>query len=179
VYEMMESTLTVRATALDERLSVYATGAASFEELYRREYPALMGMARALTDSFEASQDAVQDTMVKAFIHWNRVGRLDRPGGWCYRILMNVCRSRLRRERTAQRYLQRARRDEVTEGPAIEFAGFWAAVRRLPDRPQTVVVLYYVGDRPVGEIASILNVPEGTVKSDLARARIVLAAELK
>jgi DNA-directed RNA polymerase specialized sigma24 family protein len=41
-----------------------------------------------------------------------------------------------------------------------------------------VVALYYVGDRSVAEIASILDVPEGTVRSDLTRARLVLATQL-
>jgi len=53
------------------------------------------------------------------------------------------------------------------------------AVRRLPERPRLVVALFYAADRPIAEVASILNVPEGTVKSDLARARTVLMAELE
>jgi DNA-directed RNA polymerase specialized sigma24 family protein len=41
-----------------------------------------------------------------------------------------------------------------------------------------VVTLYYAGDRSVAEVASIVGVPEGTVKSDLARARIALRTDL-
>ena len=55
---------------------------------------------------------------------------------------------------------------------------FWAAVRRLPERHRMVMVLHYAGDRTVPEVASILSVPEGTVRSDLTRARAALATEL-
>ena len=55
-----------------------------FEELYRREFPGLLAVARALTGDTRDSEDLVQDTMVKAYLRWPRVGRLERPGGWCH-----------------------------------------------------------------------------------------------
>lgn len=63
-------------------------------------------------------------------------------------------------------------------GPSAQSIVFWDAVRRLPERPRSVVTLYYAGDHPVAEVARILDVPEGTVRSDLTRARAALAREL-
>jgi len=60
----------------------------------------------------------------------------------------------------------------------VETVAFWDAVRKLPERPRSVVTLYYAGDHPVAEVAEILGVPEGTVRSDLTRARAALANEL-
>ena len=158
----------------------YAVPDLSFEELYRREYPTLMGVAHALTGGLHIAEDLVQDTMVKAYLHWPRVSGYQRPGAWCIRVLTNACGSWRRRRRVSERYLARLRRAEpTTGGPSVEHAAFWAAVRRLPDRPRLVVVLFYVGDRPIAEIASMLKVPEGTVKSDLARSRVVLMAEME
>ncbi len=152
----------------------------SFEDMYRREYPNFVAVAHALTGASSVSEDLVQDTMVKAFIHWDRVSRLNRPGGWCLRVLTNCCRSWWRRGRTADRYLTRFRREDFeSTGPSVEFVAFWQAVRRLPSRPRLAVVLFYAGDRSVAEVASVLGVPEGTVKSDLARSRVVLRAELE
>ena len=51
-------------------------------------------------------------------------------------------------------------------------------MRELPQRPRLAVTLYYAGDRTTAEVATILDVPEGTVRSDLSRARIALAREL-
>lgn len=145
----------------------------SFEALYRSEYPGLIAVARALSGA--DGDDMVHDAMVKALIHWERVGRLERPGGWCHRVLVNLCRSRWRRLRTQAAFLERLRREEPsTPGPSVEVLVFWSAVRELPLRPRSAVALRYAGDRTIAEIAAILDVPEGTVTSDLSRARMAL-----
>jgi RNA polymerase sigma-70 factor (ECF subfamily) len=64
------------------------------------------------------------------------------------------------------------------ETDPADVVAFWSVVRTLPQRPRTVVALYYAADRPTAEIATILGVPEGTVRSDLLRAREVLSREL-
>jgi RNA polymerase sigma-70 factor, ECF subfamily len=159
---------------------LYVVPGESFEDLYRREYPNLVAVASALTGASHASEDLVQDTMVKAFLHWRKVSQFGRPGAWCLRVLTNACRSWWRRRATADRYVAGLRRQEqVSQGPTLEHVAFWDAVRRLPSRPRLAVVLYYAADRPIAEVASILRVPEGTVKSDLAKARVVLMAELE
>ncbi len=150
---------------------------ASFDGLYRREYPGLVAVATAL--SGYDGEDLVQDAMVKALVDWEKVRRLERPGGWCHRVLVHRCRSRRRRRMTESRFLGQLRRDEpVTLGPSAEILAFWAAVRTLPERPRLVVTLHYAGDRSVAEVATILGVPEGTVRSDLTGARAALSREL-
>jgi RNA polymerase sigma-70 factor (ECF subfamily) len=52
---------------------------------------------------------------------------------------------------------------------------WWAAVRALPDRQRAVVVLHYVEDRSVLDVAEVLGIAEGTVKATLSRARRTLA----
>ncbi len=163
-----------------EGLPEYCNNARSFEDLYRNEYPALFAFARAWTGDRSASEDLVQDTMVRAFVHWGKVQRYHRPGAWCLRVLSNACRGRARRRLVEQRYLARQRSDvRVTSGPSVEVVAFWDAVRRLPERPRMVVALYYAADRSVDDIASIVNVPVGTVTSDLTRARAVLMAAME
>ena len=154
--------------------------ASGFEDVYRREYPGLVAVATALTGDLRDGEDAVQDTMVRAFVRWGDVSRLDRPGAWCHRVLLNACRSRWRRKRTEQRFWSRARRDDhsVPE-PSADVMAFWALVRELPSRPRMVVTLHFAGERTMAEIASILKVPEGTVRSDIARARTVITAGLR
>jgi RNA polymerase sigma-70 factor (ECF subfamily) len=145
----------------------------SFEAMYRREYPGLVGVARAL--SGHDAHDLVHDAMVKALVNWRKVGTYQRPGGWCHRVVVNLCRSRARRRSTEARYLALQRRDEPSmAGPSDDVMSFWAGVRQLPDRPRHVVALYYAGELSVGEISRVLGIPEGTVKSDLSRARAAL-----
>ncbi len=151
----------------------------SFEDVYRSEYPGLLAVATALTGDRRDGEDLVQDTMVKAFMRWPKVSRLDRPGGWCHRVLTNACRSRLRRLRTERNFLHRQRRVEPSvAGPSPETVAFWAVVRTMPERPRMVVALYYGADHSTADIATILSIPEGTVRSDLTRARVALVREL-
>jgi RNA polymerase sigma-70 factor (ECF subfamily) len=150
-----------------------------FEDVYRREYPGLVAVATALTGDVRDGEDAVQDTIVRAFVRWDHVGRLERPGAWCHCVLINACRSRWRRRRTEMRFWSRSRRDEPSIAePSADVMVFWAVVRELPSRPRLAVTLHFAGERTMAEIASILDVPEGTVRSDIARARLVITRAL-
>ena len=152
----------------------------TFEDLYRREYPGLVAVAAALTGDTRDGEDLVQDTMVKAFVQWHRVSGLSRPGAWCHHVLTNACRSLWRRRATLQRHLDRHRPEELRDtGASDDVLAFWAAVRTLPTRPRTVVALHFAGERTMADIASILGVPEGTVRSDIARARVVIIEQLR
>lgn len=152
---------------------------ANFEAFYRSEYPGLVAVATALSGRVEDGEELTQDTMVKAFMRWGRLQHYDKPGGWCHRVLVNGFRSWFRRRRTEAQYVVSLRRTEaVTAGPSADVVDFWAAVRALPTRPGMVVALHYAGDRSVAEIGAILGVPEGTVRSDLTRARRALATAL-
>jgi RNA polymerase sigma-70 factor, ECF subfamily len=150
-----------------------------FETFVRDTYPGLVGVATALTGNGHDAQDMVQDTMLKAFTGWGRVQHLDHPAGWAHRVLVNRCVGWWRRRRTEANYLARLRREEaVSAGPSPESVAFWQAVRCLPARHQQVVALYYAADLSVDEVANVLTVPSGTVRSDLTRARATLATLL-
>ena len=162
-----------------ERAAPYVVDFDDFETLYVREFPSLHAVAIAMVGDAN-SEDIVQDTMYKALINWNRVRRLERPGAWCQKVLLNCCRGLWRRNQVAYRYRSRfVERDRWTSGPSTDVVAFWDAVRRLPSRPRMAVALYYGADRSTADVAAILGVPEGTVRSDLARARVVLADALR
>jgi RNA polymerase sigma-70 factor (ECF subfamily) len=174
----MSATPTVLNTLTTPPHAHVALEETRFEDLYQREYPGLVAVATAL--SGHDGEDLVHDAMVKALMNWSRVRQLERPGGWCHRVLVNLCRSRWRRTLTEARFVSRLRRQEPwTPGPSADVIAFWDAVRELPTRPRLAVTLYYAGDRTTAEVASILDVPEGTVRSDLSRARAALARGLE
>src|SRR5262245_46005693 len=152
----------------------------TFEDVYRQEYPGLVAVATALTGDVRDGEDTVQDTMAKAFVRGVAVVRLGRPWAWCHRVLLHACRSRWRRRRTEARFWGRARRQEsLIAEPSAEVMVFWSLVRELPSRPRVAVTLHFAGERTMAEIASILDVPEGTVRSDIARARVAITAALR
>ncbi len=153
---------------------------ADFDTFVRSAYPGLVGVATALTGTVFDAEDMVQDTMLKAFVGWERISAYEQPYGWAHRVLVNRCVGWWRRRRTEARYLASLRRQEaVSAGPSPDALAFWQAVRRLPVRHQQVVALYYAADLTVDEVAGVLAVPAGTVRSDLTRARAALATLLE
>jgi RNA polymerase sigma-70 factor (ECF subfamily) len=151
-----------------------------FDTFVRATYPGLVGVATALTGTVFDAEDLVQDTMLKAFVRWDRVRDYEHPQGWAHRVLVNRCVGWWRRRRTEARYIASLRRQEtVTAGPSPDALVFWQAVRRLPARHQQVVALYYAADLTVDEVADVLTVPPGTVRSDLTRARAALTTLLE
>ena len=81
-----------------------------FEDFYRAEYPGLVAVATAMLGSLESGEDMVQDTMVKSLMRWQDVQRLQRPGGWAHRVLLNACTSWWRPSRADARTRTCARR---------------------------------------------------------------------
>jgi len=151
-----------------------------FEDFMRRERKPLIGLLYGLSRDWYAAEDLAQNAFAAAQRHWPRVSRLDKPGAWLRRVAINGLRRWRRRglleaEALAQKFLMRY--DEQVELPT-EHAELWDAVRRLPRAQLEVIVLHYQSDLAVSEIAEILRIRDGTVKSRLHYARKALAKQL-
>ena len=153
---------------------------ASFDELYAAHYGNLTVQLYLYFGDLHAAQDVVQEAFCRAYARWRTVSRYDDPVAWVRRVAWNLALSRWRRSRTALRYLRGQRRAEPqVPGPGPERVAVIAALAALPEQQRRAVVLHYIADLSVPEIAEREGVPEGTVKSWLHRARISLAAELE
>lgn len=157
----------------------------SFDSFVATEYEQVIALAlAALADSDDAVEVA-QETMARTFERWGTVSQMDRPGAWSRRVALNLVTDRLR-GRTRRRRLRERLRNQPTTTPVDPVASgagewdraFWAHVAALPRRQRDVVVLHYVEDLPIAEIAEIVEAPTGTVKSDLSRARVRLREQL-
>jgi RNA polymerase sigma-70 factor, ECF subfamily len=163
--------------------SVGASGtvadASTFEAFYDAEYNALRRLGYVLTGSSGAAEDLVQETMLQAYRHWRKVQTYDRPGAWARRVLVNLATSRRRRLMTEARAMVRLRGSRPPEVQLRDTsAALWSELRKLPSRQAQCLALHYVEDRPVAEIAAVLECPEGTVKALLHRGRTALARAL-
>jgi RNA polymerase sigma-70 factor (ECF subfamily) len=135
-------------------------------------------VARSILRTDAECADAMQETVVRAY---KAIRRLKEPlyfKTWLIRILMNECRRMYKRH---QRVIPMA-------DPAEEAAYHpeWAesltvieAVCQLDEELRAIVALYYLEDMPLKEVAQLLDLPEGTVKSRLARSREKLARFLE
>jgi RNA polymerase sigma-70 factor, ECF subfamily len=149
-----------------------------YDDFFRAEQPKMVVLALALTGVPEAARDLAQESMVKAYRAWPSVQQMDRPGAWLRRVTINASMSWHRSHRREAAAIARMGGDGSTVQPEREGQQFWAAVRALPDRQRAVVALYYLEDQSVAATAVALEMPEGTVKTNLRMARAALALAL-
>jgi RNA polymerase sigma-70 factor (sigma-E family) len=149
----------------------------SFDEVYAAHYADLTVQLYAYFNDRQEAQDVVQEAFCRALARWAVVSRYEDPVAWIRRVAWNVAVSRWRRARTALRHLHRQRRVEPqVDGPSAERVALFAALAELPGPQRRALVLHYLADLSVAEIASREGVAVGTVKSSLHRGRVALAA---
>lgn len=159
-----------------------ATGdARSFRRFYDREVGDVLAYLIAVTGDRGTAEELTQETFARAYRDWERVRDHDRPGAWTHTVAHNLAISRFRRLARESRALLRLG-GMRQPGADAAFPGhdeeFWAEVRRLPQRQAQAIVLHYVEDRPVAEIAALMQCAENTAKVHLHRGRRRLAERL-
>jgi RNA polymerase sigma-70 factor (ECF subfamily) len=150
-----------------------------FDEVYAAHFGDLTVQLYAYFGDYQEAQDVVQEAFCRAYSRWKAVSRYDDPVAWIRRVAWNLAVSRWRRTRTALNFLRRQRPDEAQlDGPGPDRVALVAALATLPDVHRRAMVLRYLADLTIAEIAEREGVAEGTVKSWLHRGRATLAARL-
>ncbi|WP_438871078.1 RNA polymerase sigma factor [Paractinoplanes durhamensis] len=171
--------MTAIAGTRPEALPAVPNETSSFDEIYAAHYGDLTVQLYAYFGDRQEAQDVVQEAFCRAYAKWRTMSRYDDPVAWVRRVAWNLAINGWRRKRTAGRFLRRQRPAEPQiDGPGPERVALIAALATLPDHHRRAVVLHYLADQSVAEIADRLGVAEGTVKSWLHRARTALAAQL-
>jgi RNA polymerase sigma-70 factor (ECF subfamily) len=148
-----------------------------FDELYAAHFGDLTVQLYTYFGDRQEAQDVVQEAFCRALARWSRVSRYDDPVAWVRRVAWNLATSRWRRVRTALAFSRRQRPGQV-EGPGPDRVALVAALATLPPAQRRAMVLHYLADLPVAQIAAEEGVSEGTVKSWLHRGRAALATRL-
>jgi RNA polymerase sigma-70 factor (ECF subfamily) len=141
----------------------------------RTTYPRLVGTVALVTGDQPAAEDAVQEALLRA---WERTEPIERLDAWVVTVALNLTRSGLRRigaERRARARLAPSGPPSSQSDARIDIE---RALSRLPRRQREVVVRRYVLDHTTAEIAASMGTSEGTVKSQLSKARVHLAQDL-
>jgi RNA polymerase sigma-70 factor (ECF subfamily) len=167
------------ATDLDGRppAASPAPGVPEFAELYEARFGELTVQLYAYFGDRQEAQDVVQEAFCRALARWPKVARYEDPAAWVRRVAWNLAVSRWRRTRTALRALRRQPVAHV-DGPGPDRVALVAALATLPPNQRRAIVLHYLADLPVDEIAEREHVAAGTVKSWLHRGRAALAVQL-
>ena len=154
-----------------------------FATFYRREYRSVYALSLALAGP-AAADDLTQDAFIRAHRQWERIVAYDVPAAWVRRVTINLATSLARRLAAEARALRRfaGRRESVSQHRDPDRLDpddrLWAEVRRLPPRQASILILHYVEDLSVDQIAALLGLSANTVKVHLHRGRATLASRL-
>jgi RNA polymerase sigma-70 factor (sigma-E family) len=145
----------------------------AFDAFVRGRLPELLRFGQALTGSPHAAADLVQDALERTLMAWPRIQSQHDPEGYVRRIMTNRNISIWRKHRRETLV------DDFPEHGTEDVHGDDAlrhALRALPPRQRTVIVLRYYEDKTEAEIATAMGCSKGTVKSQTAKALAKLRA---
>ncbi len=168
---------------------------AAFSELVDRYKKPIFHLALRMLRNREEAEDSAQETFLRAFRSIDTFEEGRRFSPWLYQIASNLCRDVLRKrsirgftqsldapiDDDGELYPQYARDEKGPDELAVEGElreAVLDAVDRLPDKYRVVIVLRHLQDLSYQEIADVLDIPIGTVKTRLFRAREALRADL-
>ena len=153
-----------------------------FHDYVAAKSAALLRTAYLLTGNQADAEDLLQAALAKTYLAWRRIEDFGALDGYVRRAMVNTHISWWRRRR-----LEEYPTDEIPDRPVADHVGdselhdsLSRALRRLPDRMRAAVVLRYYEDMSEAEIAGVLGVSLGTVKSTVSRAvaKLRIDAEL-
>jgi RNA polymerase sigma-70 factor (ECF subfamily) len=147
----------------------------ALDELYDASYRRLVVQLYAICGDLSDAEDAVQEAFVAAIRKHRELRRVANPEAWVRTAALNRLRKGWRHATVVRRYQSRVPgpRQPVQVGP--DHVAIVTALGQVDRDHREVVVLHYLADLRIAEVATELGIPEGTVKSRLARARARLA----
>ena len=138
---------------------------------------AMFRAARAVLDGDADAEEAVGEAVLRAWERWGTLRDPEAVRPWLLKITVNCAHGLRRKNGRVTSMADMAQVAGTVEPPPV--SGLWEAVCRLPRDSRAVVTLYYYEDMTVAEIARVLGVAQGTVKSRLSRARSRLKEMLR
>jgi RNA polymerase sigma-70 factor (ECF subfamily) len=157
----------------------------AFSLIVRDHYPMLLAQARRRLSSREEAEDAVQETLLRAFRAFPRFGGEYRVGAWLSRILSNVCADAGSQRMATDRLTERAAatqdrpHDDIGVGsdPQV-MKSISTAMGQLPDSQRNAFFLREVADFSYGEVANHMGISEDNARARVHRARSALQQAL-
>ena len=156
-----------------------------FIKAVEREQGPLRRFLRTLCRGDAAKADDIaQEALLKAYLHFNDFGGKSKFSTWLYRIAYNsfLDWSAAAARKEKDRYsLEAPSAMKVAAEPEVQkdYRPLYEAIDGLSEHERICVLLFYMEDRSIVEISKIMDMPSGTVKSHLARARVHLKTKLQ
>jgi RNA polymerase sigma-70 factor (sigma-E family) len=153
----------------------------AFREYVRARRPALLRTAYLLTGNLADAEDLVQSALAKTYLAWHRIEDRGAVDSYVRRAMVNTQISWWRRRR-----LEEFPTDEIPDQATVDYPvstdvqeSLRQAIDRLPQRMRAAVMLRYYEDMTEAEVAEVLGVSVGTVKSTVSRAVAKLRIDIE
>jgi RNA polymerase sigma-70 factor, ECF subfamily len=172
-----------RVDRLPGLLRVDAELEREFETRLRDSSTLAFRVAFAVLRHRQDAEDVAQEAFVKAYRSFRQIRDRDRFRGWLVRLTWRLALDRRRADR--RRLARETGNPPPSGGPVTDAAierdradRLWAAIDSLPEKLRVVIVLANIEGHDIAEVARLLDVPPGTVKSRLFAARRRLKEQL-
>lgn len=141
----------------------------------------LVGTLTVKLGDSEVAKELAQEALAKAWQRWPELQDMDSPDRWVFRVALNLSSSWIRRRAAERRAKQRLATAVVSPADPRETLDVREALRALPKREREVITLRYYGGLSTADVAEVLGISVGSVKSASfdARARLRDALELQ
>ncbi|MDI6782984.1 MAG: sigma-70 family RNA polymerase sigma factor [bacterium] len=168
----------------------------AFEQLFNRYQKRIYTYIVRMIQNSEDSAELTQDTFIRAYHSLKTLKAEEAFNSWLHRIAINLVRDKLRKFEPIIESIDKPDVDD--NGTEFKFdIPDWSAnprkvtlqqelqkkiqtaIASLPKQQREVVILYHIEGLDISEISHILEIPSGTIKSRLARARDILRVKLK
>lgn len=151
-----------------------------FIQLLETEQEGLIKFLLALCDgNYAEAQDIAQESSLKAYLSYNGFVERFKFSTWLYRIAYNSYIDLRRKKRIKTETLDRAAEIEAPDSFRREYADLYRAIDGLSTNEKTAILLFYMEEMKIIDIAMIMHRPPSTVKSYLKRGRQHLKSKLK
>jgi RNA polymerase sigma-70 factor (ECF subfamily) len=177
---------------MHERVERLAHGVVSRDDALEREFEVQLTASSTLAFRIaysvlrhrEDAEDVAQEAFARAYRRFHQLRERDRFRPWLVRMTWRLALDRRRGDRRrVARELATAPDDRVTTPDLVEAEErqrlLWAAIDALPEKLRLVIVLANIDEHDLKEVAALLALPEGTVKSRLFEARRKLRETLQ
>ena len=149
-----------------------------FSELIQANLTSMYRVAKGILSSQDDIEDALQTTTLIAFDKINTLRNDKYFKTWLIRILINECNKLYNRNRKSLKDIKEVKEESYTIDKSINI-DLYNAINKLSDELRVATILFYFNDLTYKEISKVLDIPEGTVKSRISRAKDRLYIMLK
>ena len=142
-------------------------------DLFDDHYDRVVRTAFLIVQDWGRAEEVAQDAFVQLLRYWPRVSRHEMPEAWVRRVAVRLAVRSVRREQLLTSALSRSEPPSTVPDPAeaAASADVLTALGRLPGKQRAAAVLFYFEDRPLDEIAELLDCSPSTAGVHLHRAR--------